>query len=179
MLWLDRLELNNKVWFRKLVRALGGELVPNFDVEELYVILGYDCGTTRRLVVIGDDGYEYEAYDAGSKPVFIAKGDVDINGHILKVVYKDINHCTVVCMNRAVIINEISKTITTKFECQASEDNDLYLDMFEKEVENYMKFGNVLITGSEGMYLVTCIYLASESKMFNKIKAKYDRKLHP
>jgi len=175
-LMIKRLELNNKVCLRKVCRWLGMELVPNFEVEELYVAIrndGWDMEPTIYVVIGESSNGEYEAYRLNSSSVvYLDKWMVDTDGKVIKVVYKDLKTCMVSCESRSKIINNLT-TEYMEFTVSGNEDTELALDMFEKEIEEYLDFGNVAIDGTNGVYKVKCKYLVKDRKAFNSIKGRY------
>ena len=169
---INRLELNNKAWLRKACRWLNIKLVPNFEVEELYVILGPEV-----YVIIGEssDG-SYEAYIQGTTDVrYLDRWTVDDDSKLVKVVYKNLKTCTISCAKREDVINGLT-TEYVEFTVTGTEETDRALDMFEREVEEYLDYGDVQIDGTNGVFTVECKYLVKDRKTFNIIRKKYDGK---
>ena len=169
---INRLELNNKTWLRKACRWLGIKLVPNFEVEELYVILKEET-----YVVIGESSNgEYEAYTLGNNMVcYLDRWEVDDDSKLVKVIYKNLNTCTISCNKREDVINGLT-TEYAEFTVTGTEETERALDMFEREVEEYLDYGDVDIDGFNGVFTVKCKYLVKDRKTFNIIRKKYDGK---
>lgn len=176
-LMIRRLELNNRIWLRKVCRLLGIELVPNFEVEELYVAIRndeVDMEPTIYVVIGESSNGEYEAYRlSSSSVVYLDKWMVDTDGKVIKVVYKDLKTCMVSCESRSEVINNLT-TEYMELTVSGNDDTELALDMFEKEIEEYLDFGNVSIDGTNGVYKVKCKYLVKDRKAFRSIKGRYD-----
>lgn len=176
MLFIDRLELNNKVWFRKLVRALGGELIPNFEVEELRMMC--PRSENQDVYLIGESAGEYECVSISHGNVyFIDKWEIDQEYRLINVVYKNLKSCPVTCESRIKTMDKL-KMVEVKFEVPRSEGNELLLDMFTQEVEQYLKCATVYTYGNDEAYTVRVKYLSSDEKKYNKIKDKYARKIY-
>ena len=177
MLWLDRLELNNKVWFRKLVRVLGGNLVPNFEVEEL-VVVHTDVNSIDKLYLIGDSMGEYECVDVVSGEVmFRDKYEIDEDYKVVGVLYKSLNSCPITCEARVRQMDKV-RTVRVSFDILDTEENDLIVDVFKQAVEQCLKGSYVEAwRAANGLCEVRVAYLKGDEKKYNKIKAKYDRKL--
>ena len=173
MLLINRLELNNRKWLRKLVRGLGMKLVPNFDVEELIMV---DPTEDSMILVIGDSMDDYECL-VNNEQTFISKYTVDENYKLVQVLYKDLDACTMWCGSRIKEINKI-KVVETEFTVEASQENDLVLNMFEREVTEYLKCADVEVTGKDGIYTVKVRHINTDESAYNKIKDKYGRKIH-
>lgn len=173
MLFINKLELNNRVWLRKLARGLGLKLVPNFDVEELVMVNPVE-GT--RIVLIGDSMDDYECIQNNDQ-IFKSKYMVDENYKLVQVLYKDVDACTMWCESRIKKIDKL-KVIKTEFVVEGSEENDLILDMFQREVDEYLKCADMRIDSYDGVYTVKIKYINTDEKAYNKIKEKYGRKLH-
>lgn len=172
-LFINRLELNNRVWFRKVVRGLGGKLLPNFDVEELFVVNPDDnvCA-----VIIGESIDDYECI-VNNKQVFISKYEVNTSFSLVDVFYKDLDACTMWCESRIRKIDGL-KIVKIAFDVDWNIENDLVIDMFKREVEEYLKCASVLATIKDGTMTVKVRYISSDEKAYNKIKDKYGRKLY-
>lgn len=176
MLFIDRLELNNKVWFRKLVRWLGGELIPNFEVEELRMMHPRSIG--QGVYVIGESGGEYECVSISHGNVyFIDKWEIDQEYRLINVVYKNLKSCPVTCESRIKTMDKL-KMVEVKFEVPKSDGNELLLDMFTQEIEQYLKCAIVYTYGDDESYSVSVKYLSTDESKYNKIKDKYARKLY-
>lgn len=176
MLFIDRLELNNKVWFRKLVRWLGGELIPNFEVEELRMISPRIGG--QGLFIIGDSSGEYECVSVSQgNTYFVSKWEIDEHYKLASVTYKNLKACPVTCESRIKTMDTL-KMVGVKFEVPRKDENDLLLDLFTQEVEQYLKCATVYIYGNDDCYEVRVIYLNTDEKKYNKIKEKYGRKIY-
>lgn len=123
---INRLELNNKTWLRKSCRWLGLKLVPNFEVEELYIILD-----TVSYVVIGESGNgEYEAYVNGTTDVcYLDRWTVDNDSKLVKVVYKNLKTCAISCTKREDIINGLT-TEYVEFTVTGTAETERALDIF-------------------------------------------------
>lgn len=177
MLWLDRLELNNKTWFRKLVRVLGGNLVPNFEVEEL-VLVCMDANSIDSIYVIGDSMGEYECVDVLSGEVsFRNKYEIDEDYKVVSVLYKGLSYCPITCEARVRQMDKV-RTVKVSFDVVDTEENDLVIDVFKQEVEQCLKGAYVEAWRSgKGLCEVRVAYLKEDEAKYSRIKDKYDRKL--
>ena len=173
-LLVNKLELNNKKWFRKLVRWLGGKLVPNFSVEELVVVVSDDVtGDNNVYHLIGEEFDEYVVVDNST----ISKYSVDEYGKLVKVLYKNVNMCGISCNSRAFKIDNIRFT-KDSFSVDGNSVSELLLDTFENEVEEYLDFGNVVITGIDGKYNVSVTYVSTDEDKYKSLKEKFYDMLH-
>lgn len=170
---INRIELNNKNWFRKVVRWLGGKLVPNFSVEELVVIVPHDSGNHKIYHLIGESFDEYILVDNST----VKKDYIDEYGKLVKVLYKNVNTCTLNCRGRAFKVDSISFA-KDSFTIANKDNVELVLDLFEHDVEEYLTFGNVFVYGTNGVYNVSSTFLESEADKYYKLKRSYKDELY-
>ena len=170
---INKIELNNKSWFRRAVRWLGGKLVPNFSVEELIVVVPSDSGNHRTYHIIGESFDEYILINNST----VKKDYVDEYGKLVKTLYKNVNTCTLNCKDKAFKVDSISFSKDV-FTVVNKGNVELVLDLFEHDVEEYLSFGNVFVHGTNGVYNVSATFLDTETSKYNKIKEKYKDELY-
>ena len=185
---INKAELNNKVWFRKLVRALGGRLLPNFDVEEIVMTrrdASYD--TNHTVMLIGEDRDEYECFT--TDPYFKNGGirwrekwTIDDEYTVTDVIYKELNTCTLICGSR---IEQLAKWEKETMEFTWSKpdgmDKELFeltIDLLEEELLKHTKTSSFYTSGNNGVFNIRIHYSRVESKLVNEIKRKFDGKLY-
>lgn len=181
--FVDSLELNNKVWFRKLVRWLGGRLLPNFDVEEIVMTNRTPAAYIQsKYVLIGESMNEYEVYDPDVGSRFVDKWRIDEECTVTDVLYKDIDTCSVVCSSRLEQLQKWESTtldfVWTKPDTMNKEDFELLIDKMEEELLKKTKTTSMWARGTNGVFEIRLIYSKAESKKVNKIKGKYDGKIY-